>query len=98
MLGSDLVLLASSGVGLRTQYHGQKYSAPAVKKASRQFDRVRVEQNHCHGLRTETASCPIEKSQCQYATCRAIWREYCTVVHAVWLPMPYTDSASFHVK
>jgi hypothetical protein len=31
--------------------HGQKLRAMIVKTISKEFDSVRVEQNHCHGLR-----------------------------------------------
>ena len=37
--------------------HGHKYNAIMVRVVSKQFDRVRVEQNHCHGLHTVSASC-----------------------------------------
>ena len=34
------------------QCHGHWWSAMMVKVVSRQFDNVRVETNHCHGLET----------------------------------------------
>ena len=38
------------------QCHGQKESAVIVRVVSRQLDKVRVEQNHCHGLQMVNAS------------------------------------------
>jgi hypothetical protein len=40
---------------LRDQCHGQLYKAITVRVVSKQFDSVRVEQNHCHGLKTVNA-------------------------------------------
>lgn len=36
--------------------HGHQTSAAAVSVVSRQFDSVRVEQNHCQGLHAVNAS------------------------------------------
>jgi hypothetical protein len=39
----------------RDQCHGQLYKAITVRVVSRQFDSVRVEQNHCQGLKIVNA-------------------------------------------
>lgn len=38
--------------------HGHRSKATIVIVVSKQFDRVRVEQNHCQGLSTVTINCP----------------------------------------
>ena len=40
----------------RNHSHGQKYRATMVNVVSAEFENVRVEQNHCQGLRTVNAS------------------------------------------
>jgi hypothetical protein len=42
-------------LALRDQCHGQLYKAITVRVVSKQFDSVRVEQNHCQGLKTVNA-------------------------------------------
>ena len=46
----------SSSLGSRDHCQGQKLRATIVKMVSREFESVRVEQNHCHGLQTVRAS------------------------------------------
>lgn len=38
------------------QCHGHQYRATVVNVVSKQFDKVRVEQNHCQGLQTLSVS------------------------------------------
>lgn len=45
--------------------HGHKTNATIVMVVSRQFERVRVEQNHCQGLRTVTANYPRSVGVCE---------------------------------
>ena len=48
--------ISSSAFDSTDHCQGQKLSATTVKVLSRQFESVRVEQNHCHGLQTVRAS------------------------------------------
>lgn len=41
--------------------HGHRLSAAIVKVVSKQFESVRVEQNHCQGLQTVRASYPTQE-------------------------------------
>lgn len=43
--------------------HGHKLSAATVKVVSKQFESVRVEQNHCQGLQTVRASYPAQEHE-----------------------------------
>ena len=43
--------------------HGHKLSAATVKVVSKQFESVRVEQNHCQGLQTVRASYPTQEHE-----------------------------------
>lgn len=47
----------SLSVGNIVHLQGHVDRAAAVNAVSRQFDSVRVEQNHCHGLHVVNANC-----------------------------------------
>jgi hypothetical protein len=49
--------------------HGQNSNATTVIVVSRQFDRVRVEQNHCQGFRTVAASYSERQLICAFVGC-----------------------------
>lgn len=48
--------IPSSHASFEDHCHGHRLNPAIVKVVSRQFERVRVEQNHCQGLQTVKAS------------------------------------------
>ena len=50
------VVFLASAEKPKDHSHGHRHNATMVMEVSRQFDRVLVEQNHCHGLTTANAS------------------------------------------
>lgn len=53
-----LSLRSSPGTAPADHCHGQRSKATIVMVVSKQFERVRVEQNHCQGLRMVTINYP----------------------------------------
>lgn len=82
----DVLLLRGAEPG---NCQGQWYTAIKVIVVSRQLDKVRVEQNHCHGLQRDNAS---YKQRVRSAEGWArFWRilfRLPTAVHAVRVPRP----------